>query len=582
MPTKSEFDRWRERLHYAKTVWKRKGMYGVGGELSTLRMLIEFYRSNQWANLQTWGGLDSAELTVVNKVFPMANALQGEVASRNPRVEYFPRKQEAKEFTESIQALHNYDIREQNHIRQLNAAFRDHLFAPVGVIRHGYTPEEELRDERTGKRLDLYRPANPNRPWIRRMPIWDVLLDPRAESWQMDGGARWCAFRSVMTLEQIKSNPNMIAREDLEGFSGNLATEWQKTIPREIRESDDPDRESYVEVWSIYEIESRTWLQMTLDGVDKFLRKPEEWPIPWEWLPVNVFGVNEQMDSPFPVPLLEDVLGLQQELNKLRTMMSQFVRRIRRIMGVDKNKVEQDELNRMVDGDLVEFFETLGAPKDAIQQIQSGGFPQELLQYNAVIEEDMRESIGQSKMGRGQRINVESATEAAQVQQGQDANAGRIEEHFTRFVREVEQLYMQGRRWILQQTGAHEVVRIVGSEGVGNIQKWVEVTPEALAAETEFEVEAGSTRRRDRDREAQQAGVDLSIAQQLPQIFNVAFFAQRYLEKRGLDPTKGLVPGALQSARVEGGAALLGSIREGQGAAVDANALNLINSSGRA
>ena len=38
------------------------------------------------------------------------------------------------------------------------------------------------------------------------------------------------------------------------------------------------------------------------------LREPDDWPIPWSWLPVNALGVNEQTDSPFPIALLDQVV----------------------------------------------------------------------------------------------------------------------------------------------------------------------------------------------------------------------------------------------------------------------------------
>ena len=46
-------------------------------------------------------------------------------------------------------------------------------------IRHGYTPEKEIRDEK-GRMLFYYKAAHPNRPWIKAMAPWNVLIDPRA------------------------------------------------------------------------------------------------------------------------------------------------------------------------------------------------------------------------------------------------------------------------------------------------------------------------------------------------------------------------------------------------------------------
>jgi len=134
---------WRSRLGHSKRVWMEKGIIGAGG-MSNMRVLIEFYRSNQWRALENWGEIPQDELRVVNKVFPFANQQQASMISRNPATSYIARTQEWETSAPIVEELHNYDIREQNHKRQFAAAFRDKQFAPFGVIRHGYTPGDEL------------------------------------------------------------------------------------------------------------------------------------------------------------------------------------------------------------------------------------------------------------------------------------------------------------------------------------------------------------------------------------------------------------------------------------------------------
>ena len=556
----SKFDIFRDRLAYAKRVWVEKGLMGSGGP-SRMRQLIDFYRSNQWVNAPDWSGLNEDDLMVVNKIFPMANAQQGEIAARNPRVQYFARTKESRQNAPIVQALHNYDIIESNHIAQHNAAFRDHQFAPLGVIRHGYTPPEEVETEK-GRRLDFYRPATGTLPWIRRIPIWDCLIDPDCETFLMDGGAKWCAFRSIMTTEQIKSNPNMVAKRNLEKVAGQIPKDMREQLPPEKRRGlMNPDEDKFVEVWTVYEMEERTWFQMTLDGLDGFLREPDDWPIPWEWLPINAFAVNNQMDTPFALSILEEAAPLQVELNKLRTMLSLFAKNIRRQIGVQSEGMEEEEFNKLANGMLVEYFRTTGRPSEVVSEMRAQGIDQGLLLYNAQIEEDFRETLGQSRMARGQRINVETATEASFVQTGQDVNTARISDAFHRFVQDTEKLYMQGRRFLLQESGIGEVIRVVDVEQSRALEEWINVGPEEIAGEFDFEVVAGSTRRKDRAQEAAVAGAQLQVASSLPQIFNIAFYAEKWARLSGDDPAKALTPQAQQAAAIEGAAAVANTVR---------------------
>jgi len=544
-----EFKLWQDRLRFAKGVWTRKGLIGTD-EASTMRLLIELNRGNQWAHLSnTFGDLDPEFYATANKVFPIANSIEGEVAARNPRVQVFPNVPKAAKIASPIEHLINFDIDELNFKRQNNATLKHHLWAPFGVTRHGFTPREEFEtdDER---RLQLYRPAKPDRPWIRNVPIWDVLMDPTQRSFHVDDGMWWVAFRDIMWLEDIKDNPNMISRDDLKDFAGNISPEWQQMKTPEFDADDDPDKENYVEVFTVYESRDRTWFQMTLDGLDKTLRKRDDWPIPWETLPVSIFQVNEQADTPFPLAIMDEVPSVQIEINRLRTMMGQLVFRLRRLIVYDSTKIDDDEANKIQDAAIMEMIRATGLPGDAIAAISSGVFPQELVQYYEMLLEELRELTGQSKMGRGQRINVESASEATFVQQGQDVNTARISDAFEDHNRDVIRLYMQGRRATMDVTG-DELVRIVGEVDADGLQQWVTVTPEDLHADYGIQVVHGSTRKRDKAAEAQAAAIDLQVAQAAPDIFRVNYFARKFLEARGIPPEQGMTAEALVAAKIQ-------------------------------
>ena len=583
------FDKWRERLTDAKRVWIDKGILGTSAD-STMRMLIEFYRSNQWQGMEHWGGLQTEALRIVNKIFPMANAMQAEIAARNPKTQYFARHEDWTVAAPKVKALHDYDIREQNHQRQLNAAFRDHQLAPFGIIRHGFTPEEEYETEgstrRRKRRMQLYRPANPNRPWLRRISPWNVLMDPYCEAFHPDGGMRWCAFRDVMMKRDIADNPNMtVDRKKLQGSSGNIASEWLEMQDPALRQSGSPDKAEGFEVWTVYEAEEGQWFQMALSGIDDWLRKPADWPIPWETLPINIFSVNEQMDTPFSLALLEDQIPLQNELNQVRTMLSQGVLRGRSFNIANAQSFEDDEVTRMKDGEMGEWFFAKGGDLgNAVQSVKTTGVSQESLLLLGIVTDDMRESGGQSKMQRGQRINVSSATEASFVQSGNDINAGRIEDSFVTFVTEVESTYMQGRRFILGEVGESERVRILGTSGSAQLDQWVDVTPEDLAGDYAFELEAGSTRRRNKAQESQEAAVDLEIASKMPpQVANIPYFFKRYLEARDIPTSEGMMREAgqagQQDAQVEARNRALG--QGGQTGGLDANVIAAMNGAGR-
>jgi hypothetical protein len=546
----TEFKLWRDRLGYVRQYYIRKGILGQQYTYdSSLRRMIDFYRGRQWQHMEEIQGLDEAFQFSVNRVFPIANGLEADIVARNPRVELRPRNPEAIPMVDAVESLVNYDIDELNFKKQYRHSFVHHLFAPAGFIRHGFTPSEEWETDK-GRRMQMYRPAKPDRPWIQAVPIWNCFVDPTKGGLHVDDGIGWCAYREIMRLKDIRDNPNMIDRAEIADYAGNISSEWRDITDQDLRDETDPDENQYLEVFSVYDARERKWFQMTLDAIDKPIRNPAEWPLDWETLPLNTFTVNDQIDTPLALSILSQLEGIQIESNLLRSMMGQLVFRLRRLLGVDKNKLEPAEINKIESGAINEIIETNGPPSEAMATMTSGVFPQELLQYEALNESDAREQVGQSKMGRGERINVESATEAADVQMGQDKHSARINDRFEEFAGEVVRLYMQARRSVMDITG-EEVVRIVGRTDADGAQEWGRVTPGDLHHDFEFRIVPGSMRRGDEARETQFAANDLKMAMEDPATFNVAYFARRLMEARGIDPARGLQKTALTASYVK-------------------------------
>jgi len=549
----TQYKLWQDRLRFAKGVWMKRGIIGDGP--SKMRLLIELNRGNQWAHLQnTFDTIDEEMYATANRVFPIANSIEGEVAARNPQVQMFPNQPSAAKLAPGVEHLINYDIRELNFKRQTNKALKHNLWAPFGAVRHGFTPREEFETEGTSKkrprRLQTYRPAKPDKPFIKAIEPWNVLMDPTQSSFHVDDGMWWVAFRDILWLPDIKDNPNMISREKLGDFAGNISPDWQllNALDPEY-DADDPDKEQYVEVFTVYESRERTWFQITLDGLDKPLREQDDWPIDWETLPISLFQANEKIDTPFAIPIMDGVAPVQVEMNRLRTLMGQMVFRLLRVIAVDKNRIEPDDMIKLEDASINELIPVKGLPKEAIAAVNSGVFPQELLQFAEVLEEDMRRHSGQSKMGGGERINVESASEATFVQQGQDVNTARIADAYEDFSGDVIRLYMQGRRSTMDVTG-EELVRIVGEIDADGMQRWATVDPEHLWGDFELHVVHGSTRKRDKAAEAQAAAADLQVAMATPDMFNNFYFARKFLEARGHAPEQALSQQALVASAV--------------------------------
>jgi hypothetical protein len=562
-----DIDIWRERIRYGKKVMEEKGLLGdrTGGD-RMIRDLIAMYRGEPEAHLPLGDWFEEEQRVMANKIFAVANQLESECAASDPTAKLYPRggitSSEAAARSAAnarlIEPLIAYDIQALDFGSQFNDALVDHFFAPCGWIRAGFTPRDEVfsEDERRQRsvRLNPYASERPDRPWIRRWAPWDVVPDPDCYRFNPDGGMRWVAFRSIMTLEEIKKNPGMSDVKGLNERGGNVAHPFRpmdEQVSTYGTEEGDPDRNRYVEVFTVYEAIERTWFQITLDGPTGALRKQDDWPIPWEWLPVRALVVNQQRDTPWGVPLLANVYPIQRELNRLRTMMSWLVNNIRRLIVVSSQGMEEGEKRKLESAMLTEILESKGSPREVIQAVQTGGFPQELLQYEQLLEEDIRENLGISRMGRGQRINVESATEAGFVQDGQDVNVDRVIRKYEKFWKDGLFLHLQGRRATFSDMES-ELYPLVGKTDVDGLVQWAQITASELHGDFDFEIVPGSTRRRSRRREEAEALMRLQQAAQLGDIANVSFYVMKWVEAQGVNPEEALNNYAQMAGQVRG------------------------------
>ncbi len=550
--------KWQARLAHAHVMWGEQGMISErigsgkanGPAAEEIWKYLRHYRLDAWDG--SWGGIQKRNLAVTTLGFAAYNTWSAGLLARNPRAQVLPRlrtgSQQATAVAQdalAVEALLNYDISTQKMKRQLNRALFASFFSPLGgVIRHGFTPSEEFYADKTGEKLmERYAPANPDRPWIRNVKPWDIRIDPTAATFEPDEDAEWVAFRQIRTLEDIRSNPNLVSRR---GLKANIRLGVSGGMMRERELKGFPENE-WFESWVIYDKRERIWFEIADKGLSVPLRNPDDWPLPWKDLPYDLLQFNEQMDTAFQVPYMQAVVRTLAERNKLRTIMAELVKRLRRVIAYNRQALEEDEEGKVTgdDLDLAEWIAVKGSPGEAISQIQVGGLDTTLMAYDAQLQADIREALGQSQMDRAQRVNVESATEANQIQQGSAISSGRNQERLEDFLGSTVRHYAIARQAV---TEIDELVPMFGVEDTrilddGKGAEYFKVTPEQLRGEWHFEIVAGSTLQRNRQSEVALAMGDIQVATSeiLAPVFNQRQLAMNYVLARALNPASTLM-----------------------------------------
>ena len=536
----NEKERWRERSAHADFVWQEKGLTGNStSEIGSILRLLDAYRGDQWKHIGVMNGVSWDNHLVINTMFTTANTLEAQLLAQLPSAQVFGKTPAAALKQKAWKALLDWAITEIKFDRAANAALRDAFFR-FGVIRMGYTPPDEIFDNKN-RQVEFGSPTTSNLPWLRRVAPWDIRIDPLAESWHADSDARWCEFISLYTLEQLKRMPGITVPRDL---TATISKDKRQTDERRRVDHYTYEAANLVEVRTVYDAEERKWFQWS-PGSDKLLRAPDDWPDVFrglEGLPYAMLAFNEPADDACPIGYADMIWPLQSERNKVRTMLSELVRRHRRIITGNKSAFDELERQKITEGELAEIFWANGDVQLALREIPVAGFDQGLLLYDAAIQEDIRETIGQSKMARAQRINVETATEAARVGAGDDVQMGRNQIKVHTWLKDSIRMFAKG---IQALPNSQFTIPVVGLRDaqllMTGLPQVLQISTEQLQGEFDFDIAVGSNLPRSERQEIGKSMAWLQTATQFPQNVNIPAALTDLAVSMGKDPATSLM-----------------------------------------
>jgi hypothetical protein len=549
---------WEERLTFADRVWEAKGLKGGEGSPQYAKDAMMAYR-NETLPDENWGNLGEDAVIRVPITFSSMNTMEAQLISREPQMSLFARNMESADAAPIVETLVNYYIYEQRMMRQWKRALKDaNIVGGFGVVWHGYTPLiRKLKMDEKGdpKRLiEYYDPARPDAPWLRRIPPWDVRIDPTQSSFHPDEDAAWAARRYLLSPEQFADDP-MFARIKVEPTH---MLEIRGMRPHvKLAGQEGPDFPKRIEVWEVYDKVNEIMFHLSPGAQGKLLTRNGEqsWPdgVPKEGLPFSYLAFNEQPDDPFPIAYENMIRQQQVELNKCRTMMAELVKRLRRVVLYRKAGLGEGEAERIVEElNLSEWLEVAGGDlNQAVKEIAIGIFPQELIMYEARIVDTIREILGQSRFQRAQRENVESAEEAARIGHGDDTQVGRNQSVMEEFITDSVRKWFQGFRAIATDD---VLIPLMTEEDAAMFEAMVlNVTPRQIQGEFMFKMRLGSSRPNNEMREKQEAIGHLQAMAPFAQVISQPQLLIDYWRAFNRSPRRYLLP---QNMRQGTGAAV--------------------------
>jgi len=306
---------------------------------------------------------------------------------------------------------------------------------------------------------------------------------------------RWVAEKSFRPLEEIQADPSYTEKA-VKNLGPSSIEESELTQLRRLdgfQKYGDfdagtllPENEIVV-VYEIYDLVNKEVLSLAR-GAHDLLSPPGPLPPGVDSHPFITLKFNERRGSWYPIPVVFNWMGPQEEYNITRNQIATHRKRFNRKYGYIEGKIDVDELEKLQlgeDGTVIRFN-----TEGAIEVIKDAPLDQAVYFDTRQLKEEFMEVSGVGQLQRNQ-VGAESATEAEIVERR--SRESEIDEHeeMMDFLTEVIKKLHDSMEANLTQDAA---VELIGPEGA----KWLSFGPEhfeKIAGEIFFKVQADEAAR---------------------------------------------------------------------------------------
>ena len=312
-------------------------------EKDKLEEHLKFYRNNQWDTAEgtispyTQQVTDNIIFSNIRTIMPSINFNRPKIFVKAKKKPFMTENNEIFDTMSGavlLEILLNWYYKELDTKRQTDKCIMDALIGFRGIMFNAYALETEAINDNN----EIIKSES---PYTIRIGPEDFRFDPSAKDAHLTD-ARWIAIKWVGTLEEArKIYPNT------QGLKANVVVDTQfdskgkgATTARREERHEGAEVWDRVEVWNIWDKQEEKVISV-VEGHDKAIGNVE-WPIDYDGgFPTEVLYFNENPSEPTPISDVEIYIDTQKELNRLRSLQLDHVRRI----SQRKYEVEKDTLN---------------------------------------------------------------------------------------------------------------------------------------------------------------------------------------------------------------------------------------------
>lgn len=365
------------------------------------RQSEEQWKGHQWGEVP----LVEGDLVTVNVSFSTVNTILPYVTGADPSFMVEPYGGKASpENARLIEAMLNRiwlssRMSGGSHLRR---AAWDYLLYGDGFLKASYTLDSVPKD-------GGFEEATVANLWVDRLDPYDVWLDPNSDGIH---NSRYVIVRVFKSVEELQADKRYKNTGGLEADDPRVTEGSDPRAQITVQDTGD-DRDKIVAIYEMYDLRGSQLVTWT-DQSDLPLQVVEGITCPIVALTNHIIP-----KSPYHMGELEQILSLQQELNKTRTQMMEHRQRNAQKWMARQGALTADARQALESGEVNAVVEVAGDAQlsDIVMPLPVPNLSADVYQSDQIIKGDVYEVTGVNEYLRGGGGDIRrTATEATIIE----------------------------------------------------------------------------------------------------------------------------------------------------------------------